>query len=340
MRAAVGRIEVGCGCGVYARAGGGKEAAVVRQRERTVEARPVETSESRAVVVDAVEVVVVGIFILVVTRGHEIYDLADVVRGGDLAYVPVARGYGVAQLALLGVEVEVRPARALRPLDKVRAAVDQMRIARLDRGVHLLAHHGAACVGADLYGTEVDALYVAALSEEVEAVVVAEPYAALRLFVCVGVARIARTYPYGLVLELADLDLAARQITHVEEFEVRRGALLAGHLVLIALQLGARLREYVDDPQVFEARYVVAHDGEAPRVGRPVERYAVTLGGVDLLDAVLIPAVREVGRAVARQTMFDDGRVLGILAQLLDILARHVPQVIALLVYGRAAVGR
>ena len=59
--AAVGRIEVGCGCGVYARAGGGKEAAVVRQRERTVEARPVETSESRAVVVDAVEVVVVGI---------------------------------------------------------------------------------------------------------------------------------------------------------------------------------------------------------------------------------------------------------------------------------------
>ena len=121
---------------------------------------------------------------------------------------------------------------------------------------------------------------------------------------------------------------------------MRRGALLAGHLVLIALQLGARLREYVDDPQVFEARYVVAHDGEAPRVGRPVERYAVTLGGVDLLDAVLIPAVREVGRAVARQTMFDDGRVLGILAQLLDILARHVPQVIALLVYGRAAVGR
>ena len=77
------------------------------------------------------------------------------------------------------VEIEVGPAVPFRPPDET--SLVERRITVLDVSVHPFGNNGLRAVGAYINPAKVESLKVAALADEIESVVVAEPLHAVEI---------------------------------------------------------------------------------------------------------------------------------------------------------------
>ena len=151
-------------------------ATVIRNLELTVEVLRIELFEACTVVVHAEEVQVVWILALVVASSGEVDNTLSIVYTKHVRYVPLALSNLVDERTISRIAVEVCPACALRPLDNLLVAIDECRHLPLDRCIHLLNDNILCCSCSNIYYAEVCALDVAALTNDVELIVVTLPY--------------------------------------------------------------------------------------------------------------------------------------------------------------------
>src|SRR5687768_5747471 len=100
----------------------------------------VQQPQPAAVEVNAVEVQVIRIFVLLTAVGGEIQHTPRFINADNVLAVEGAGSDLVLQVPVPIIEVEMRPAIALAPLDQLRAAVYNAGAAYLYVGVEALCH--------------------------------------------------------------------------------------------------------------------------------------------------------------------------------------------------------
>ncbi len=107
---------------------------------------------------DAVEVLVVGVFILFAPHGRKIDHTARLVYFQDVVDVPRTVGQLAFEVAFVVVEIEMGPAVALAPLHEFLAVGDGRKRTHLLIRVHPLLDDGDDGILPDGVGADVDSM--------------------------------------------------------------------------------------------------------------------------------------------------------------------------------------
>ena len=335
--------KVGAGHGVDARIVVHHKAAVlVHNRSMEIIAGGNHT-QAGAIEAHAVEVLIVGVFVLLAAAGAEVDGAGALIHLQHVFHVPAALCDAIFELAFAVVEIEVCPTVAFAPVYQFLTAVHGIQAAKFLIGVHTLLyerHYGVLAYGV---GADVDAMQVAARAIEIEMIVVAEPYGGL-----IGVPRhalVARRVFQSvcLMLKARCVHLLASVVGHVEHIEVLYGSFhLAGHLIFIGFERWARACHRIDYPQLLHLTVVLDDSGKVARVGRPGTPSTATLAVAQRVGVEhrVGYAIAKVLGAVGGELYFHYGAVVFVLERLLIVGITHAIKVAILGKHHYALVGR
>ena len=138
------------------------------------------------------------------------------------------------------VQVKVGPSVTLAPPNELAAALDEEGVADLYVGVAALLGHHVGGIGVYAYIAKILTLEVTASPDHVEALVVSQPAVAVEVFVLGFGGLAGRENVCILVFEGVPGHFVGLSGRHLEYIQGSIGTGLAGHLVLVGLQLRAR----------------------------------------------------------------------------------------------------
>ena len=190
-------------------------------------------------------------------------------------------------------------------------------------------YDGPCRVRPDVHAADIQPLEVPALAEDVESVIVSEPFARYEVFIVVPVHIRPCLEIRCLVLECIYLDLSGRHVLCREYVEIFLRPRLPWHLVLVGLQSRPWLAQGIDDPELLYRAHVVFHGGEMPRIRRPYEivREYPCRGVLFRPAHVAVSSPSEFCCTVGSDPVLDNRTVLGVLCRLRQIFRVHPVQV-------------
>ena len=338
-----GIIKCRLGNGIYTREVINKVTASVINDRLMIKITLIEQCYLATVKANRIEVLIEGIFALLATHCSKIDLTGFLINFEDIVNMPRAFGQATHQRSVFGIEIQMRPAIALAPLNQFLTLIYNRQWSYLDIGIHSLLNQRSQRVTTDGIRANVNTVQISARTSYIESVVTTQPHS--RLIVFVSLIVLARLYSNRdcLTWETLDINLFARIVAHIEQIEVRNRALfLAWHLIFVGFKRRTRICQRIDNPQLFNLSFILDLRQEVARVWRPYAIRSTTriVAQFTGIKSAIRLTVTKMLNTIGCHLVLDNCSILVVFFEFLVILARHTIEIEIFGIHHSFAIGR